>query len=339
MFDQHSFRKEKCKACGLSWVEHKDCIPESLVVEFFAARQNKIESKGRIAGVVQAEREKKRSKSRITEEHSWLFEKSKHSELAESDSEEESCFKMVTQEEIISAPRPVVDQQLKVTNLIDFSECDLPHNEIHALEIPSQTPCVSATAWDVLSSQDQWLHEIHHLRQMLRDADAEKSIQISMARDEVATTIDELNRQIKEKDSRLECARQEIAELKAQISKNVATECPERGDCTRWTAQEVNACAKIGQDLPGFRLSSSYCSDSCVDRRCLSHGAELDPAVSRPGGAQSMGRHAALALKEAIREMHEVRINAEMQFAWISKRIRTTEGRMKDAKISKSIAA
>ena len=51
---------------------------------------------------------------------------------------------------------------------------------------------------------------------MLRDADAEKSVKISMARDEVAPTIDENEQTDQGKDSRLEFARQEIVELKVK---------------------------------------------------------------------------------------------------------------------------
>jgi hypothetical protein len=341
MFDQHSFRKEKCKSCGLSWVEHKDCIPQSLVAEFIAVRQRKIDCKGRLDAVVQAEKEKKRSKSRITEEDSWLFDKAKRGEAPESDSEGEGGFKMITQDEIVLAPRPAVDQKFKVTNLIDFSECDLPHAETRGTGIPSRAHVASTVSHDFIS-QTQLLHEIHHLRQMLEDANAEKSIQVSMAREEVANTIAELQRQCKEKDTRLESAHQEIMDLKAQVSKPVqirtpgfATELPELGECTKCTAREGNSWAKIGQDADFCRFSSTSTLDSALETQELS--ANNGQSVSPAEGAQAMGRHAALALKEAIRDMHEVRINAEKQFAWISKRIRTTKGRMNDAKFLKSM--
>lgn len=372
MFDQHPFKKEKCKVCGLMWNEHKGVIDETLLKGFLAARQKVIDDKARLEAeaAAKAKAAKQPKKRSMAVEDAWLFDEAKRQSMngRDSDSEGEVGFKMFTQDDIDTTSLRTLaavsnSQKLKVTNLIDFGECDLPEE----FESPpsqviskSSTPKQRTPRVEVLEefSPDQLISEITHLRQMLHDANEEKNIQVAIIQDEMAEkqqTLDNLVQQCAQKDANLETARQEIVELRAQLSglpsfppraAGLVIELRELSERTRRALSVGEAVPQHTDDVQDIEAllhsirDSSVANLVAVERTVAERNpqsaqfgqlpdnfasSESPRAQERTAAPQDVGRQAAQALREAVRDMHEVRLNAEQQFAWISKVVRTAE--------------
>eukprot|EP00401_Gymnodinium_catenatum_P039543 CAMPEP_0117512906 /NCGR_PEP_ID=MMETSP0784-20121206/29275_1 /TAXON_ID=39447 /ORGANISM="" /LENGTH=420 /DNA_ID=CAMNT_0005308645 /DNA_START=59 /DNA_END=1321 /DNA_ORIENTATION=- len=219
-FDPNPFKKEKCKNCGRLWTEHKGVIAQELVEGYVKAKQKLVEDRQKAEAEAKAKAQAKKQAKKASEqavEDTWLMEGD--GRAAEVDSDDDCGFKMYSQEELdrqlreqmASAPQ----RPLKVLNLIDFGECDVPENSSKpapaAVLIPNNastlepidasrersavlnTTVLARGSNSTDSEESQKLRaenqklqdEIEYLRQMLANANEEKNIQVAIVQDEV----------------------------------------------------------------------------------------------------------------------------------------------------------
>mmetsp|Transcript_2039 Transcript_2039/g.4610 ORF Transcript_2039/g.4610 Transcript_2039/m.4610 type:complete len:534 (+) Transcript_2039:141-1742(+) len=144
-FDPNPFKKEKCKNCGRLWNEHLGVIDKSIVQGFIKAKQKVLEEKQKAEEEVRAKAKAKalaKKKQNQAVEDEWYFDGSGSNdkagivpEVPEADSDDDLGFRMFNRDELESAPidarlrREVeANRKLKVVNLIDFGECDVPED-------------------------------------------------------------------------------------------------------------------------------------------------------------------------------------------------------------------
>lgn len=226
---------------------------------YLKARQQGVEDKNRKEAEAKAQAEAKRvlkKKQSAAVEDEWLFDGTKTEENQDPySSDDDLGFRMFNPSELSKPPQAKEDfKQLKVVNLIDWGECDVPDPPEEERQ-PDQTPIdtipAEATHAGVRSSpmstfsgdltfhgssgasgasarstsssaamnfaNQELMTEIQHLRQMLADANEEKAIQVAIVRDEVVEKqlqIDELRRQRAEMEATLKNAETQLQQAR-----------------------------------------------------------------------------------------------------------------------------
>ncbi|CAL1134196.1 unnamed protein product [Cladocopium goreaui] len=250
-FEPNAFKQEKCKHCSRPWTEHKDVISEEFLQKFLKKRQQAQEDKEKKeAEAEQAAAAKKQAKKRASQaaEDDWLFDdKDKKdapqaSQADDNDSEDDFTFRMFAPDELekLQCPPPPVNKELKVVNLIDWDECDVADEteevtggEATGSSVSTRAPLIEAASYPTMrgdlgfqdtgqlsaggmpyqSGNQDLQTEIQLLRQMLADANEEKTIQVAIVRDEVAEKqeqVQELTRQKSELEALLREARSKL---------------------------------------------------------------------------------------------------------------------------------
>lgn len=253
-FEPNPFKKEKCKQCGFLWTQHKGVISQDLLNGYLKARQQVVEDKSRKEAEAKAQAEAKRvlkKKQSAAVEDEWLFDGVKTEENQDPySSDDELGFQMFNPSQLSKPTQPKEDfKQLKVVNLIDWGECDVPDppEERQPDQTPMDTVPLEATNAGARSSpmstfsgdltfhgssgasgasarstsssaamsfaNQELMTELQHLRQMLADANEEKAIQVAIVRDEVAEKqlqINELRRQRAEMEATLKSAETQL---------------------------------------------------------------------------------------------------------------------------------
>lgn len=211
-FEPNQFKKEKCKHCGQLWSSHKGVISEELVQSYQQAKlriaETKEKKEAEARAFAQAKKNAKKKANQAVEDD-WLFDGSKDDTsktTADEDSDDDLGFRMFSAAELASAAPTSSDpdsRQLKVVNLIDWGECDIPEEpdenvaislKTEAAQCPAVSSCaqvsepkapVTASAFGSAEFETDYLTEIQHLRERLADAEEEKRIQVDIVRDEV----------------------------------------------------------------------------------------------------------------------------------------------------------
>lgn len=210
-FEPNQFKKEKCKHCGQLWSSHKGVISQELVQNYQQAKlriaEDKEKKEAEARAAAQAKKNAKKKTNQAAEDD-WLFDGSKDDTsktMADEDSDDDLGFRMFSAAELASAAPSSSDpdsRQLKVVNLIDWGECDIPEESdkivattpsIEAAQRPAAGSCqvseanvsITVTALDAPAFDTDYFAEIQHLRERLADAEEEKKIQIDIVRDEV----------------------------------------------------------------------------------------------------------------------------------------------------------
>jgi len=257
-FLSNPFKKEKCKNCGRIWKEHKGVINEQQRNSFVEAQLKVLAETAKKEEEVKAKaRAKKIAKKQQEQapEDRWLFDEGLTEEQGMNESsDDELGFRMFSRENFESAPiekrhtGPESSKALKVVNLIDFSECDVPEEEeahepqpspVNRAVAPAPPPPqvqteekmfqddpvnasntgkgrsapLSLFGTPAASMEEELMSEIQHLRQMLDDANEEKNIQVAIIKDEVAEKqqqLEEAKRQHAETQDFLETARVQV---------------------------------------------------------------------------------------------------------------------------------
>lgn len=136
-FEPNAFKKEKCKHCGRLWSEHKGVIDRNFVEHFTKAKRKGVEDKQKAEDVVKAKAAAKKASLKKQDqavEDEWLFDTAKDGKgAADEESDDDMGFRMYSQADLQSATAGAgaagARAPLKVVNLIDFGECDVPHGE------------------------------------------------------------------------------------------------------------------------------------------------------------------------------------------------------------------
>eukprot|EP00931_Biecheleriopsis_adriatica_P086988 TRINITY_DN61516_c0_g1_i1.p1 TRINITY_DN61516_c0_g1~~TRINITY_DN61516_c0_g1_i1.p1 ORF type:complete len:464 (-),score=94.41 TRINITY_DN61516_c0_g1_i1:174-1544(-) len=237
-FEPNVFRREKCKNCGHPWHQHLGVISQAALAEFSSLRQQAVEARTAARAKFKAQAGTKKRRAHRAVEDGWFFDREQDSDGIsgdECDSDGEG-FRMFVGQDLELAP---IDHKsasssgskpLKIVNLIDFLECNPPAalptststgaasgssssvasaaSSSSSLATSSSTLASSQTqtnsvaagySMPMRSKDDVLLEEIQFLRQMLKDTNEEKRIQVAIVRDEVADkqrTIDELRQQV-----------------------------------------------------------------------------------------------------------------------------------------------
>jgi len=205
-FKPNKFKKDKCQVCNLNWRKHKGIIDDHYLQEFLnEIRQKELEQKQKedeAKAKARQERKDKKKQARAVEDD-WLFDNNEDDLCVDSDDEDGGFMglqMMVPGRQPSAQPKNLT---LKVTNLIDWSECDVPevmanHTEppLATPAPPAQTSATSSTSSPKVAQrspvscapppEDDLLAVIEDLKQMLHDAKEEKTIQVAIVRDEVA---------------------------------------------------------------------------------------------------------------------------------------------------------
>lgn len=271
-FDEHPFKKGKCRNCGRLWNEHKGVIPHEIVARIVRERQKILDDqKKKDEAAREQARAKAVAKKKQTQavEDEWFFDGSREEDVQE-DSDDDMGFQMFMGHEVRTSrfQKPVkADRKpLKVVNLIDFSACDVP--DVPEDRMPGFAPLASGPADQApappgrpsLASMEGAMHaggplaipgaarnslpsahalfgrveqndevvqelqnEIQHLRQMLADANEERTIQVAIVQDEVLEKqqlADELARQRDQAEAQLRDAREQLSSLEARVAQS-----------------------------------------------------------------------------------------------------------------------
>eukprot|EP00929_Paragymnodinium_shiwhaense_P015376 TRINITY_DN12345_c0_g1_i1.p1 TRINITY_DN12345_c0_g1~~TRINITY_DN12345_c0_g1_i1.p1 ORF type:complete len:345 (+),score=100.69 TRINITY_DN12345_c0_g1_i1:106-1140(+) len=287
-FEQNPFKKEKCKHCGHLWTAHKGVIDPKVVEGYVKAKQKVFEDKQKAdaqakAAAVAAKAAKKASEQAV--EDAWLFEGDPADATpAPDDSDDDMGFRMFTAAEMgqggaTPAAQSQGNKPLKVTNLIDFSECDVQEEDTSCR---STAPSASAapgpgsanatpdsdrigdtgtmgalqseiaahvstsgqdTASQLQAENEALKSEMEYMKQMLNDLKQETTIQVEIVRDEVT----EKEAQIQELKKQKQGLEQELQSLRgakeAGTAAQVATRAsaPPTGDVLDASAEAREA--------------------------------------------------------------------------------------------------
>jgi len=251
LFEPNPFKKEKCKHCTRPWTEHLGVITAAQVEVYRQQLKKTAEVK---AKAEEETRAKAKVKKHVhTPEDDW-FNDGVLPKQEDSD-DDETEFKMYTPGTMSSAPidhgRAVdlTNKPLKVVNLVDFGECDLPSENTSPVRRSPPPPADSVLA-PLLPSSQQDLgvmdirepppssssfhpaagtgftfprdeateHEMELLRQMLADANEEKHIQVAIVRDEVASK----QKRIDDFEAQNATLRLRVAEVEHKVSQKTA---------------------------------------------------------------------------------------------------------------------
>lgn len=239
-FEPNSFRRDKCRNCGQQWRLHLGVISEATVQSFVVSQQEAQMTRVQSGAVAKAKARasaKARQRAQTAAEDQWLRDDisdagdAGETDVGDSDSSGDGVFRMFSMGEMSRVHTSVVTPRrsrsaFKVTNLIDFSECDVkadpsersapwsqsghptnassspaaasssaasrttgtsPVQQIPAREVQCSTSVqASGFSTPMRSKDDVLLEEIQYLRQMLADSNEEKRIQVSIIQDELA---------------------------------------------------------------------------------------------------------------------------------------------------------
>lgn len=361
-FDPNPFKPEKCKNCTHLWRQHLGVIDDAIVQRHVGALRKAADDKQKAEEEVKAKAKAKKlakQKQNAAVEDEWFFDGSKEStHAAEVDSDDDVGFQMFTPDCMPSSnldkrQAEIVNKPLKVVNLIDFGECDVPEEAPvpqgtgSATTLPGQAGSTSSlsgfetpqaaqamnNAVSIMGSmatlggrdieKERLREELDHLRQMLADSIEEKNIQVAIVRDEVAekqVSIEELAKKRAEAEASLQEARAEVEALRAQLS-------------------QQPAAAPPAEDAAGLRAEVEQLRGEVAEARAAQASAEADAAAAR-AEAKATAEAAAEARKEteaasaaeayaAALEMHkhtaevlrDLRIKADHQMSWLTKRM------------------
>lgn len=185
-FEPNPFKQAQCKSCRSPWYQHKGVIDEELLRSYIESRRkaslDKQKKEDQEKRTLRAKKAlKKRSSGAV--EDSWLFDAAAegNDEEAYTDSGDEdgdAGFKMLSERELDKslATSERREATLKVVNLINFGECDLPEEEA-ALD-PSQ-------ACEYPLSFESQLQEVEYLRQRLASVHEEKRLEMDILQEKV----------------------------------------------------------------------------------------------------------------------------------------------------------
>lgn len=264
-FEPNQFKKEKCKHCGYLWTHHKDAISDDIVQGFQKVKQKAAEDKEKkeadARAAAQAKKQAKKKQNQAAEDE-WLFdgaEDAASKTTADEDSDDDFGFRMFSPAELASAApssNPPESRQLKIRNLIDWGECDVPEEPEERPPVAdvieaSHGPAVSSThhvpVSQISSGHDvglrescpsislpgpvggpsagdaDLLEEMQLLQERLAYAEEEKQIQVEIVRDEVKEKqqkVDELTNQTAELQAQLKEARARIEELSDELDES-----------------------------------------------------------------------------------------------------------------------
>jgi len=150
-FEPNSFKREKCRQCGHGWQMHKGIISDELVAGYVMERRTSIDVREKAEAAAKAKARAKgqaKKKANQSVQDDWLYDGAN-----DSDSDDGVGFQMFSANNLDSAPiesasrRETMAQSnkpLKVVNLIDLSECDLPVEEETAA--PASMSCVASSS-------------------------------------------------------------------------------------------------------------------------------------------------------------------------------------------------
>lgn len=235
-FEPNQFKKEKCKNCGRPWQQHLGVITQAQVDAYVSVRQKEEQDKKDKEAAAKAKLKAKavaKKKAAQAVEDNWLFDGSQAAEAEKDDDSEDDDlgFRMFSAGEFGAAPvesrqarNSEIGKPLKVKNLIDFGECDVPDEDepppnqsmsappmeaapssfggsgprdsptAGPSSLPSSSSLPSGGLYPPQSMTEAPPHDIvedllgqvEHLRCQLADANEERSIQVAIVRDEVA---------------------------------------------------------------------------------------------------------------------------------------------------------
>lgn len=140
-FEPNPFKTQKCKHCGRPWTEHLGVISEEHVAKYTEALQKAADDKAAKEAEAKAKAKAKataKKKAQQAVEDEWLFDGSAtgESHTIDLDSDDDLGFRMYSASDMASAPvesrqprNSETTKTLKVVNLIDFGECDVPEED------------------------------------------------------------------------------------------------------------------------------------------------------------------------------------------------------------------
>lgn len=334
-FESNQFKKEKCKSCGYLWTHHKGAISEEIVQVFLKAKQkledDKASKEADARAAAQAKKQAKKKQNQAAEDD-WLFdgtgaEDASSKTTADEDSDDDFGFRMFSPAELASAApssNPPESRQLKITNLIDWGECDVPEEpeETPPAEIieASHGPAMSSSAQVPMaasrnsSGQDlglresrpsepsvgvaDHLEEIQYLRERLATAEEEKNIQVEIVRDEVNEKQHQVNNltkqtadlqaQLKEARARIEELSDELDNVRSSLKREEAESQQNRSEAERLRASVLEAEARLeAKTAQSGQDSSALVADSAGTQPQQAQEAEINQPLASSSDEKS----------------------------------------------------
>eukprot|EP00930_Biecheleria_cincta_P045392 TRINITY_DN31293_c0_g1_i1.p1 TRINITY_DN31293_c0_g1~~TRINITY_DN31293_c0_g1_i1.p1 ORF type:complete len:482 (+),score=171.36 TRINITY_DN31293_c0_g1_i1:56-1501(+) len=335
-FEPNQFKKEKCKSCGFLWAQHKGVISDEIVQGFLKAKQKVVDDKAKKEAeeksAAQAKKLAKKKQNQAADDE-WLFdghaaEDAASKTTADDDSDDDFGFRMFSPAELAvagvssrSGGNPGGSRQLKITNLIDWGECDVPDEQEETPPAPAETieashgPAMSSfaevpvvasgnsTGLDLglresrpsvpsVGASDH-LEEIQYLRERLATAEEEKQIQVEIVRDEVKEKqqqVDDLTKQtadlqaqLKEARARIEEMSDELDNVRSSLKREEAESQQNRSEVERLRASVLEVEARLeAKTAESGRDSFASAADS----------AEAQP-LQAPQAAETEQQHSA----------------------------------------------
>mmetsp|Transcript_6971 Transcript_6971/g.15260 ORF Transcript_6971/g.15260 Transcript_6971/m.15260 type:complete len:611 (-) Transcript_6971:25-1857(-) len=339
-FVPNPFKKEKCKDCALSWEYHKGAITEAEVRGFIEAKQKVADTKAKAEAEAKAKARAKKEAQKKKEqavEDDWLMDAGAQADQGfESDASDDKGFQMFVAADFQDRPAmPAKPKELKVRNLIDFSECDVAEEMPSSAREPepiapaaaavrrNTTPTPTSVSFPVVShpsavsssssaafpsmperpgpDAEELERELQHLRQMLAQANEVKAIELDIIRDEVTekqAIVDELQG----KNAKLEA---EMTSMKARMQ-----ELEERGDSAAASAAAppAAAAATVADTQEVDALKEKLVAVEEELRNSQSRVSQLEAVQQSKGSAEeAAAAAAALGSAPAAEEVEELR--------------------------------
>lgn len=253
-------------------------------------------------------------------------------------------FQMMSKEDMITDTQCARPLTLKVTNLIDMTECNAMAEEPLELSACTTLPTVVQEHDFEMDETGNLLQEIAMLRQQLSDARAEAAIQVEIVRDELAERslqVQELQRLRAEDEVSLRQARARVQELEsvdasalvpadsealAALVAEVRQLCQARHDL-RLTATEV--AGDVGAQLRCLRDSMAALPQACSDVAPPSPDKPPlvnDDAGVKHGSSERRDGMSKLAL-EAIDVAREMSAKTQSHLDWFTALFSTAQPR------------
>lgn len=358
-FDPNTFKKEKCKNCGRIWKEHLGAISPSVVEQFQKAKQKAVDEKLRQeTEAKEKERAKLLAKKKAAQavEDEWLFDGSKDDRGLEPDSDDDLGFKMFTQEDMASAAFEMRAQRpsdtgktLKVVNLIDFGECDVPdetapecmgtysnalHSDDRGVSLGSDMDGPSFPSGDgdqtgksnsscvqfdlgIASNSNGPEASARDVNQELQSEIEHLQLMLAHAKEETSIQVAIVKDEVAERQQLIEDLIRQRGELEASL-RNTRTQLQASEDALQEARDEI-AQLRTGSSLQSHPELEALRSEVEQLRR------ERTSAATDPGQVASTLNNvkSAESTDKAARALRELRINAEQQLAWIRKQVKT----------------
>jgi len=305
-----------------------------------AKKEEEVKAKARAKKIAKKQQEQ-------APEDRWLFDEGQTEEQGMNESsDDELGFRMFSRENFESAPIerrrtvPESSKALKVVNLIDFSECDVPEEEEAHEPQPSPVNRTAAPAppppqvqteeklfqedsvnasntgkgrsaplslfnTPAVSMEEELMSEIQHLRQMLDDANEEKNIQVAIIQDEVA-----------EKQQQLEEAKRQHAETQDFLE-------TARGEVERYQRESIETGGEVVEAEHLAMIEQERQEIEGLKRQCTEKDNALNVANERIAAMESSNTRDLEALRkiseEQIKELQRCRKENEDLAAQCSK--------------------